>query len=177
MVRRLLPILLCLLVTAGLLAEAGLVLLTPRERVRGWLQLLVARQIADTLRRTVRLGPVDGNLITGVVARDLAVWEHGGKDAGVLLRAGRIQLHYNLRAILGGEVAPAAGIDRVTTLSDYRDAEFGMAFGVLIKELRLLARTVFVLDREGTVRYVQWVNEITNEPDYDAVLDAVKKVR
>jgi thiol peroxidase len=70
----------------------------------------------------------------------------------------------------------AAGIDKVKTLSDYRDASFGRAFGVLIKELRLLARSVFVLDREGAVRYIQLVPEITSEPDYDAVLNEVNKL-
>ncbi len=68
----------------------------------------------------------------------------------------------------------AAGIDRVTTLSDHRDTTFGNAFGVLIKELRLLARAIFVIDREGIVRYTQLVKEVTNEPDYKAVLTAVK---
>lgn len=68
----------------------------------------------------------------------------------------------------------AAEVDKVTTLSDYRDANFGMAYGVLIKELRLLARAVFVVDRQGTVQYVELVKEITDEPDYEAVLTALK---
>jgi len=62
----------------------------------------------------------------------------------------------------------------VQTLSDYRDASFGKAFGVLIKELRLLARAVFVIDSKGIVRYIQIVPEIASEPDYEAALDAVK---
>lgn len=66
----------------------------------------------------------------------------------------------------------AAGVERVLTLSDHRDASFGMAFGVLIKELRLLARAVFVLDAQGVVRYLQIVKEQAEEPDYQAVLDA-----
>ena len=70
----------------------------------------------------------------------------------------------------------AAGVDKVVVLSDYRSGEFGRAFGVLIKELRLLARAVFVVDRDGTVRYIQIVDEITNEPDYDAALAAVKQL-
>jgi len=70
----------------------------------------------------------------------------------------------------------AAGVDKVTTLSDHLDASFGEAFGVLIKELRLLARAVFVLDREGIVQYIQLVKEVADEPDYDAVLDAVGKL-
>jgi len=68
----------------------------------------------------------------------------------------------------------AAGVDRVATLSDHRDASFGMAWGVLIKELRLLARSVFVVDQSGTVKYVQLVPEVTHEPDYDAALAAAK---
>lgn len=70
----------------------------------------------------------------------------------------------------------AAGVKNVKTLSDHRDASFGTAFGVLIKELRLLARAVFVVDKEGIVRYVQIVKELTNEPDYEAVLNVVKDI-
>lgn len=70
----------------------------------------------------------------------------------------------------------AAGVDKVTTLSDHRDASFGTSYGVLIKELRLLARAVFVVDRDGVVRYVQLVDEVTNEPDYKSALDAVNKL-
>lgn len=68
----------------------------------------------------------------------------------------------------------AAGVTRVKTLSDHRDAAFGSGYGVLIKGLRLLARAVFVVDRQGVVRYQALVKEIANEPDYAAVLAAVK---
>jgi len=71
----------------------------------------------------------------------------------------------------------AAGVNNVITLSDHRDASFGTAYGVLIKELRLLARAIFVVDREGMVRYTQLVPEVTHEPDYDAVLKEVQKLR
>ncbi len=70
----------------------------------------------------------------------------------------------------------AAGIDRVVTLSDYRDRSFGLAYGVLIKELQLLARCIFVVDANDTVRYIQQVPEVTHEPDYDAVLAAVRSL-
>jgi thiol peroxidase len=70
----------------------------------------------------------------------------------------------------------AAGVDQVTTLSDHRAASFGQAYGLLIKELRLLARAVLVLDREGVVRYYQLVKEVGEEPDYDAALAAVRKI-
>lgn len=71
----------------------------------------------------------------------------------------------------------AAGVEKVMTLSDHRDAAFGKAYGVLIKELRLLARAVFVVDPQGIVQYIQLVKELTQEPDYEAVLDAVKRLR
>lgn len=68
----------------------------------------------------------------------------------------------------------AAGIDRVTTLSDYRDRSFGQNYGVLIKELLLLTRAVFVVDAQGVIRYIQIVPEVTSEPDYAAVIAAAK---
>ncbi len=68
----------------------------------------------------------------------------------------------------------AAGIDRVTTLSDYRERSFGTAYGVLIKELMLLSRSIFVIDANDTIRYIQHVPEVTSEPDYGAVLQAAK---
>ncbi len=71
----------------------------------------------------------------------------------------------------------AAGVNNVITLSDHRDASFGTAYGVLIKELRLLARAIFIVDREGMIRYTQMVGEVTNEPDYNSVLREVEKLR
>lgn len=68
----------------------------------------------------------------------------------------------------------AAGVDKVQTLSDHRDASFGKAYGLLIKELRLLARAVLVVDKAGTVQYVQIVPEVTTEPDYQAAIKAAK---
>lgn len=68
----------------------------------------------------------------------------------------------------------AAGIERVITLSDYRDRSFGQNYGVLIKELLLLARCIFVVDAQGIIRYIQLVPEVTSEPDYAAVIAAAK---
>jgi len=68
-----------------------------------------------------------------------------------------------------------AGVENVQTLSDHNQAQFGNAYGVLINELRLLARTVFVVDKEGIIRYKEVVEELTNEPDYEAALKAVKE--
>jgi thiol peroxidase len=68
----------------------------------------------------------------------------------------------------------AAGIDKVTTLSDYRDRSFGHNYGVLIKELLLLTRAIFIIDADDVIRYIQIVPEVTSEPDYASVLAAVK---
>jgi len=70
----------------------------------------------------------------------------------------------------------AEGIERVVTASDYKHRSFGPAFGVVIKELGLLTRAVFVLDRKGKVVHAEYVGEVTHEPNYDAALAAVKSV-
>ena len=70
----------------------------------------------------------------------------------------------------------ATGTKMVQVFSDHRDASFGNAYGVLIKEARLLARAVFVIDTEGIIRYIELVPEITSEPDYEAVLETVKQL-
>ena len=65
---------------------------------------------------------------------------------------------------------------RVTTISYHKEASFGTEYGLLIKELRLLARCVIVIDRDGKVAYSQLVPEVTDEPDYDAALEAARKL-
>jgi len=75
-----------------------------------------------------------------------------------------------------GRWCGAAGVKAVKTLSDHRDAAFGKAYGVLIQELRLLARSVFVVDKKGVIRYIEVVGELTNEPDYETALKAVKEL-
>ncbi len=70
----------------------------------------------------------------------------------------------------------AAGIDKVITLSDYRERSFGQNYGVLIKELLLLTRAIFVVDAHDVIRYIQIVPEVTSEPDYAAVISAVKSL-
>ena len=68
----------------------------------------------------------------------------------------------------------ATDSDNVETLSDYKDHSFSKAFGLRIKELGLLARAVYVIDKDGMVKYGQIVTEVTDEPDYSAALDAAK---
>jgi len=71
-----------------------------------------------------------------------------------------------------GRFCTTAGIDNVVTLSDHRDASFGQAYGVLIKELRLLARAVFVVDAQDVVRHAEIVPEVGSHPDYDEAIAA-----
>ena len=68
-----------------------------------------------------------------------------------------------------------AEIDKAVALSDHRDASFGEAFGVLIKELRLLARAVFVVDKNDVVTYAEYVPEATDAPNYENLLAFLKK--
>ena len=66
-----------------------------------------------------------------------------------------------------------AGIDKVKAYSDHRDASFGNAYGVLIKELRLLARSIFIIDRDDTIRYRTCTS---HQPDYDKALAELRKL-
>ncbi|WP_042223203.1 thiol peroxidase [Oceanobacillus manasiensis] len=68
-------------------------------------------------------------------------------------------------------------INSLDTLSDHRKADFGHNYGVLIEELRLLARSIFVVDSSNNITYVEYVSEVSNHPDYDAALDAARKAK
>ncbi|MGH9340878.1 MAG: thiol peroxidase [Acidobacteriota bacterium] len=68
----------------------------------------------------------------------------------------------------------AAGVENVKVLSDHRDASFAHSYGTLIKELRLESRAVFVVDDSGTIRHVEYVKEVADQPDYDAALEVVR---
>lgn len=70
----------------------------------------------------------------------------------------------------------AAGVNAVATLSDHRQTSLGLAYGVLLTDLRLLTRSIFVIDADGNLAYSQIVPEVTQEPDYDAALAAIKKL-
>jgi thiol peroxidase len=70
----------------------------------------------------------------------------------------------------------AAGIDKVVTLSDYKNRAFGQAYGVLIKEIQLDQRAIFILDENNTVRYVEYLTEMKEHPNYDAALEALKEL-
>lgn len=68
----------------------------------------------------------------------------------------------------------ASNADKVKTLSDHRDTSFGKAYGVLIKELRLLARAVFIIGEDDKVKYAEYVKEVTSHPDYEKALAVLK---
>ncbi len=70
----------------------------------------------------------------------------------------------------------ANNIKNLQTLSDHRDSSFGGAYGVLIKELRLLSRAIIIIDRNDIVRYVEYVPEVTQHPDYDKAIVALKNI-
>ena len=67
-----------------------------------------------------------------------------------------------------------AGIEKVKTLSDYQERSFGLNYGLLIDELKLLARAVLVIDQKGAIAYQEIVKEVTAEPDYTAALAAAR---
>jgi thiol peroxidase len=69
-----------------------------------------------------------------------------------------------------------AGIEKIRTVSDYQDRSFGLNYGLLLKELKLLARAVYIIDKNGKVAYREIVKEVTAEPDYDAALTAAIKL-
>jgi thiol peroxidase len=69
----------------------------------------------------------------------------------------------------------AENIKNLRSASDYQDRNFGTNWGVLIDELKILARSVFVLDSSANVRYAELVKEVTSEPNYDAALAALEQ--
>ena len=69
-----------------------------------------------------------------------------------------------------------AGLEGAITLSDHKDVSFGRSYGVLMEDLRLLARAVFVLDAKNTITYVQYLSEVTDHPDYEQALKALKQL-
>jgi thiol peroxidase len=70
----------------------------------------------------------------------------------------------------------AAGVKNVKTYADHMDTSFGLAYGTLVKEIRVLARAVFVIDKNGVVQHVEYLPEIGQPPDYDKAMTAIKKL-
>jgi thiol peroxidase len=95
--------------------------------------------------------------------------EDAGSQDGVVVLTVSVDLPMAQKRWCG-----AAGVENVVCLSDYKDHSFGKAYGVRIKEVGLLARTVIVVDKDNTIQYIQPVPEVVDAPDYDAALEAVK---
>jgi thiol peroxidase len=75
-----------------------------------------------------------------------------------------------------GRWCAAAEVENLTMLSDHKDSSFGSNYGTLIKELRLNCRAIFVVDEQNNLRHVEYVGEVAEHPDYDAVLSAVNEL-
>lgn len=75
-----------------------------------------------------------------------------------------------------GRFCGAEGIDKVVTTSDHKDLNFSENYGFLINELRLLARGTVVVDKTGVVKHVEYVSEVTNEPNYTEALKVAKSL-
>lgn len=73
-----------------------------------------------------------------------------------------------------GRFCTENGINNIRTASDYRDGNFGNNWGMMIEELKLLARGVFVLDRDGNIVHAETVNEVVDQPDYGAAMSSLK---
>lgn len=74
-----------------------------------------------------------------------------------------------------GRFCSTEGIDNVKTLSDHKDLDFGMKYGYVVEELRLLARGIVVIGKDGIVKHLEVVPEMTNHPDYDKALAIAKQ--
>lgn len=96
--------------------------------------------------------------------------EEAGKLSGVKVITVSMDLPF-----AGNRFCSTAGIDKVDVLSDYKDADFGTKYGVLVKEHRLDMRAVFVVGADNKITYKQIVPELTEHPDYDAALAAARK--
>jgi len=136
---------------------------------------LVGNDLADieckSFHGKVRVLSVAPSIDTPVCAMQTRTFnkEAAGLSEDVVVLSVSLDLPFALKRFCGAE-----GIERVITASDYKYRDFGEAYGVLIRELGLLTRAVFVINREGKVIHAEYVAEITNEPDYAAALKAVK---
>ena len=121
----------------------------------------------------IKIISVVPSLDTGVCELQTINFNQAASELGddVLILTISVDLPFAQKRFCG-----AKGIDRVITLSDHKDLSFGLNYGFVMEELRLLARGIVVLDRDNTVRYVEYVKEVTTHPDYDKALEEVKKL-
>ncbi|MCG8572695.1 MAG: thiol peroxidase [Spirochaetes bacterium] len=120
----------------------------------------------------VRILSIVPSVDTGVCA---AQTRRFNEEAATLANVVILTISADLPFALGRFCA-AEGIDKVVTLSDHKDVDFGTKYGFLIEELRILARGIVIVDQNNTIRYVEYVNEVTTHPDYDKALEEAKKL-
>ncbi|MDQ0245906.1 thiol peroxidase [Bacillus fengqiuensis] len=124
----------------------------------------------DGTKGSVRLISVVPSIDTGVCdAQTRRFNEEAAKLDNVKVLTVSVDLPFAQKRWCG-----ANGIENVQTVSDHRDLSFGEAYGVAIKELRLLARAVFVINSNDEVTYAEYVNEVTDHPNYEAAIEAAK---
>lgn len=122
------------------------------------------RQVHSGSLKGVRVFAAVPSLDTGVCDAEIKKFnEKAAQLPGVHIYAVSCDLPFAQARWCGAE-----GVDKVQTLSDYKDRSFGLATGTLADGLMLLARAVFIVDEEGKVRYAEYVPEITQHPDYEA---------
>lgn len=121
----------------------------------------------------VRLISVVPSIDTGVCSQQTRTFSEQATSLGEDVEVLTISVDLPFAQARWGETEC---IKNVQTLSDHRDLSFGEAYGVVMKELRLLARSIFVIDKEDTIAYVEYVSEVTNHPDYDKALEAVRNL-
>jgi thioredoxin-dependent peroxiredoxin len=133
-------------------------------------------EVVDVLEATkgkVRIFTALPSLATGVCDLETRTFNKAASelDENIVIVGISMDLPYAQKNWCG-----AAGVERVLVLSDHLEAEFGMKYGCLIKERRILRRAVFVVDANNKVAYVHYMESLGNEPDYDAVLNAARSV-
>ncbi|MET3686770.1 thiol peroxidase [Priestia megaterium] len=127
----------------------------------------------DSTKGSVRLISVVPSIDTGVCdAQTRRFNEEAAKLDNVKVLTVSADLPFAQKRWCG-----ANGIDNVQTLSDHRDLSFGEAYGVAIQELRLLARSIFVVDSNDNVTYVEYLPEVTEHPNYEAAIEAAKTAK
>lgn len=110
---------------------------------------------------------------TGVCSKQAHTFNKEAADLSdeIVILAISNDLPFALKRFCGAE-----GIDNLVTLSDHKNLDFSTKYGFLMEELRLIARGVVVIDKDNVVKYVEYVSEGTNEPDYDSAINAAKKL-
>ncbi|WP_392562671.1 thiol peroxidase [Orbus sturtevantii] len=135
--------------------------------------------VVDKELKPVKLSDFNGKvkIINAVPSVDTSVCNaqvhHFNVEAAKLNDIAILSISVDLPFALNRYCA-AEGIDKVKVTSDYKDLDFGLKYGVVIEELRLLSRAVFVIDKHNKVVYVEYVKEVATEPDYNKALAAAK---